>query len=162
MNTLWISSELCAHKAKLRFSWKVGNVRCTAPAMSDSWRVVLWRNIHENPESLVSIYVKFIHNFTSSVIVGAATFTDHVNIGNSNNRSKDTGRRGWETVNSAVEQVLLNCRKKFLNAAPSAEYTFDTSQPDKLETEICRQPGQERKYHQSNCEWLMIAVWYWR
>jgi hypothetical protein len=41
-------------------------------------------------------------------------------------------------------------RKKFLGESPQAEYSFDTSQPDKLEAEICRLKGQERKYFSSH------------
>jgi hypothetical protein len=38
-------------------------------------------------------------------------------------------------------------RKSFLNQVPLADYTFDTTQPDKLESEICREQGtQGRKY----------------
>ena len=38
-------------------------------------------------------------------------------------------------------------RKSFLNQVPLTDYTFDTSQPDKLESEICREQGaQGRKY----------------
>jgi len=42
--------------------------------------------------------------------------------------------------------------KKFLGESPQAEYSFDTSQPDKLEAEICRLKGQER-----NCMQLKIS-----
>lgn len=51
-----------------------------------------------------------------------------------------------DKLSSLIPELRVDGRKKFLNDVPSAEYTFDTSQPDKLETEICRQRGQERKY----------------
>jgi hypothetical protein len=38
-------------------------------------------------------------------------------------------------------------RKKFLNEMPRVDYTMDTSNPDKLESEICRKPGREKEYH---------------
>jgi hypothetical protein len=43
-------------------------------------------------------------------------------------------------------EIITDDRKRFLDDVPLAEYTFDTSQPDRLETQICReQDGREQQ-----------------
>lgn len=58
-----------------------------------------------------------------------------------------------KTQGGEVDKLSFNCidganpfRKKFVNEMPQVEYTMNTSNPDKLESAICRRPGQQKEY----------------
>jgi hypothetical protein len=48
-------------------------------------------------------------------------------------------------------------RKQFLDQAPQADYTFETSEPDALDTQLCREPGNRREYRQFHLVTLMLS-----
>jgi hypothetical protein len=53
-------------------------------------------------------------------------------------------------------------RKAFLEQLPLTEYTFDAAQPDRLQSEICREQGRQREYYSAvtvlTCSCLQLKI----